>query len=29
MADFLAEKRAEIDNRLKELRPMHEEFLKL
>jgi predicted HTH transcriptional regulator len=29
MADFLAEKRAEIDNRLKELRPLHEEFLKL
>jgi winged helix-turn-helix DNA-binding protein len=29
MADFLAEKRAEIDNRLKELRPLHEEYLKL
>jgi hypothetical protein len=29
MADFLAEKRAEIDNRLKELRPLHEEFLTL
>jgi hypothetical protein len=29
MADFLAEKRAEIDNRLKELRPLHEEFLRL
>jgi hypothetical protein len=29
MADFLAEKRAEIDNRLKELRPLHEEFLQL
>ena len=29
MADFLAEKRTEIDNRLKELRPLHEEFLKL
>jgi hypothetical protein len=29
MADFLAEKRAEIDERLKELRPLHEEFLKL
>jgi len=29
MADFLAEKRAEIDTRLKELRPLHEEYLKL
>jgi predicted HTH transcriptional regulator len=29
MADFLAEKRAEIDNRLKELRPLHEEYLEL
>src|SRR3954470_19023690 len=29
MADFLAEKRAEIDNRLKELRPLHDEFLRL
>jgi winged helix-turn-helix DNA-binding protein len=29
MADFLAEKLAEIDNRLRELRPLHEEFLKL
>jgi hypothetical protein len=29
MADFLAEKRAEIDQRLKELRPLHEEYLKL
>jgi len=29
MADFLADKRAEIDNRLKELRPLHEEYLKL
>jgi hypothetical protein len=29
MADFLAEKRQEIDNRLKELRPLHEEYLKL
>ena len=29
MVDFLAEKRAEIDNRLKELRPLHEEYLKL
>ncbi len=29
MADFLSEKRAEIDNRLKELRPLHEEYLKL
>src|SRR5262249_46963159 len=27
--DFLSEKRAEIDARLKELRPLHEEFLKL
>jgi Winged helix-turn-helix DNA-binding len=29
MVDFLAEKRAEIDDRLKELRPLHEEYLKL
>jgi AraC-like DNA-binding protein len=29
MADFLAEKLQEIDDRLKELRPLHEEFLKL
>jgi hypothetical protein len=29
MADFLNEKRTEIDQRLKELRPMHEEYLKL
>jgi Winged helix-turn-helix DNA-binding len=29
MADFLAEKRAEIDERLKELRPLHEEYLRL
>jgi hypothetical protein len=29
MADFLAEKLQEIDSRLKELRPLHEEFLKL
>jgi hypothetical protein len=29
VADFLAEKRAEIDKRLKELRPLHEEFLRL
>ena len=29
MADFLSEKRAEIDTRLKELRPLHEEYLKL
>jgi hypothetical protein len=29
MTDFLAEKRAEIDSRLKELRPLHEEYLKL
>jgi hypothetical protein len=29
MADFLSEKLQEIDNRLKELRPLHEEFLKL
>jgi len=29
MTDFLTEKRAEIDNRLKELRPLHEEYLKL
>ena len=29
MADFLAQKRTEIDERLKELRPLHEEYLKL
>ena len=29
MADFLTEKRQEIDNRLKELRPLHDEYLKL
>jgi AraC-like DNA-binding protein len=29
MADFLSEKLQEIDNRLKELRPLHEEYLKL
>ena len=29
MADFLSEKRAEIDRRLQELRPLHEEYLKL
>jgi hypothetical protein len=29
MADFLTEKQAEIDNRLKELRPLHEEYLRL
>ncbi len=29
MADFLSEKRAEIDNRLKELRPLHDEYLRL
>jgi hypothetical protein len=29
MADFLSDKRAEIDSRLKELRPLHEEYLKL
>jgi hypothetical protein len=29
VADFLNEKRAEIDTRLKELRPLHEEYLKL
>ena len=29
MADFLTEKLQEIDNRLKELRPLHEEYLKL
>lgn len=29
MADFLTEKRQEIDNRLKELRPSYEEYLKL
>ena len=29
VADFLSEKRAEIDSRLKELRPLHDEYLKL
>jgi hypothetical protein len=29
LTDFLSEKRSEIDARLKELRPLHEEFLKL
>src|SRR4051794_22662268 len=29
MNDFLAEKRAEIDKRLRELRPMHDEYLRL
>jgi hypothetical protein len=29
VADFLSEKRAEIDTRMKELRPLHEEYLKL
>jgi hypothetical protein len=29
MADFLSEKLQEIDTRLKELRPLHEEYLKL
>jgi AraC-like DNA-binding protein len=29
MADFLAEKLREIDDRLKELRPLHDEYLKL
>ena len=29
MTDFLAEKLQEIDERLKELRPLHEEYLKL
>ena len=29
MADFLSEKRAEIDTRLKELRPLYEEYQKL
>ena len=29
MADFLSEKRAEIGKRLNELRPLHEEYLKL
>lgn len=29
MTDFLTEKQTEIDNRLKELRPLHEEYLKL
>ena len=29
MTDFLTEKRSEIDRRLKELQPLHEEYLKL
>jgi hypothetical protein len=29
VADFLSEKRAEIDTRLKEIRPIYEEYLKL
>ncbi len=29
MADFLDQTRTDIDNRLKELRPLHEEYLKL
>jgi len=29
MTDFLTEKRSEIEGRLKELRPLHEEYLKL
>jgi AraC-like DNA-binding protein len=29
MADFLADKLREIDDRLKELRPLHDEYLKL
>ena len=29
MTDFLAEKSGEIETRLKELRPLHEEYLKL
>ncbi len=29
MADFLDQKRSEIDKRLKELRPLHDEYLKL
>jgi hypothetical protein len=29
MADFLSEKLAEIDRRLEELKPLHEEFLRL
>ena len=29
MADFLTEKRQEIDDRLKELRPLYDEYLKL
>jgi hypothetical protein len=29
MADFLSEKLAEMDRRLKELRPLHEEYLRL
>jgi len=29
MADFLSEKRTEIEERLKELRPLHDEYLKL
>ena len=29
MADFLSEKRAEIDSRLKELQPLYDEYIKL
>ena len=29
MTDFLAEKRSEIEKRLKELRPLHDEYLRL
>jgi len=29
MADFLTKTRADLDNRLKELRPLHEEYLEL
>jgi len=29
MADFLTQTRTDLDNRLKELRPLHEEYLKL
>ena len=29
MADFLAKTRTDLDNRLKELRPLHEEYLEL
>ena len=29
MADFLTQKRSEIEERLKELRPLHEEYFKL